>query len=77
MEMIMNNDDILKEIIELTTPPGRQPGDITVKDFMAATGLTETSARRRLTKLVQDYPDAWETLKVREGNRAFRVWRKK
>lgn len=70
------NAAILAEILELTQPPRRQPGDITVQDYTRAAGCAETTALRRMAKLVET--GQYETAKVYDaGSRHIvRVWRK-
>lgn len=43
---------ILAEIVELAEPPKLRPNDVTLEDYMEATGASAHAARYRLDKLV-------------------------
>jgi DNA-binding Lrp family transcriptional regulator len=54
---------ILDEIIELTEPPHLQSGDITLVEYAERVGITRSSAKNRLQKVVD--AGRLETLLVR------------
>lgn len=61
----MNDDpraDLLKELLELGTPPRLEPGDVTLKQLADLWGITRSSARRRLDNLCEG--SDYETLVV-------------
>jgi len=62
--------EILAEVVALTTPPQKEPGDVTVKDLAKAAGCTQRKAYNRLMALGQQ--DGWETVKVLDSG--HRVW---
>lgn len=73
-----SSDDLLREIVELTSVPEVEPGDITVKIFAQAAGICKKTARARLDKLVQQGILVTPEGKRREpeSNRPVRVWRR-
>ena len=50
----MTKADLLKDIIAWSSVPGITENDITVSDYMKATGTRRATARRRLEALVTE-----------------------
>lgn len=51
----MNNAEkskILQEMIDLTEPPHIESGDVTLSEYAERAGITRSSARNRLQKVV-------------------------
>jgi hypothetical protein len=73
--------ELLDELMRLTVPPSRKPGDITKEDYIERvreeTGeiIGLTTADKRLNALAKS-SDEWVTLLVRDGRVKRRVWRK-
>jgi len=65
---------VLQEIVEMTAPPRMQPGDITIADYMEATGLKGNTARRYLMRLANEGVLTTELVLLR--GRYVRVFRK-
>jgi DNA-binding Lrp family transcriptional regulator len=69
-------DELLAEIIALTSLPARQPGDITVYDLAEATGIPIQTAENRLKRLVRDGVLATDLVVDPATSRRVRVYRK-
>ena len=67
---------ILDEIVALSSPPVRQPLDITAQDYAERAGCTSTTAKSRLHKLVEAGVMVTETVWDPEIQHNVRVWRK-
>ena len=65
---------ILQEIIELSIPPPRRADEILLNEYMAETGVSETTARRQLMAAVAAGKLETETRLIDGHYR--RVWRK-
>lgn len=53
----MNEEEkrrVLAEIVELAEPPMLRPTDVTLEDYMAATGASYHAARYRLDRLIEE-----------------------
>jgi hypothetical protein len=66
-------DSLLTDILEALPKPAR-PGDVTLEEFIRATGYTRPRARYQLDRLVETGALATEMCDI-EG-RTVRVWRK-
>jgi len=67
---------ILDEIVALSSPPVRQPLDITAQDYADRAGCTPTTAQSRLRKLVEAGVLVTEMVWDLEIQHNVRVWRK-
>ena len=71
------SDNLLREIVEMTTVPAMEPGDITVAMFAAFAKIPPKTARSRLDALVRDgIMEVAEGKRRNEDNRPVCVWRR-
>ena len=72
----MTDKELLDEVIALTSRPVVRPDDITTKSYMRDTGVSHSTATRRLDELVDqgglERDVAWDP----ELRRDVNVWRK-
>lgn len=74
----MNDDEkkqILQEIIKLTGHATKRPGDMTLKDYIDVTGISNAGARERLKKCVERGDLETELVYDPAAKRQVKVWR--
>ena len=72
-----SSDAFLREIVELTSVPEVEPGDITVRAFAEKAGICKKTARARLDALVRrGILTMLEGKRCDVDSRRVRVWRK-
>ena len=67
---------ILAELVELGEPPTVRASDVSLRDYMAATGASESAARNRLERLVKEGKYESAMAYCSERCRHVRVWRR-